>query len=163
MTVHVAPHGRLELPRFHPEKHPAIQGLFGTHRWLAGLVGLALVGSVAIVGVSAVTAPRAVVTPPPTRAMVLSEVPLAKVFDATERQAIAEARTQAAALAAARNDDRTLDRQLRGQATVTVDPIALAASKADERSLDRQLQALKSSAGTVTALPTTFAGKPLPL
>lgn len=177
-------HGRIELPSWRPQRHPGRQGALGTHRGLAGLLAIALVGVFAILGFMVANAPGPVayITPSgPTfddyltgnlvREDALGLATLRRVFDPTEIQAIVAARTQLAALAASRQEDRTQDRtvqQIKSGATVvttpvTLDPIALAASKADERSLDRQVQALKSGAGTVTALPTRFAGKPLPL
>ncbi len=52
-AAQLAPHGKVEWPRWHPERHPSIHRVFGTHGRLAGLAGLVLIVALAILGASA--------------------------------------------------------------------------------------------------------------
>jgi hypothetical protein len=142
-----------------------MQGAFGTHRrvnhWasLAVIAGLALMVGVAILASTAAPPVGPKVNPPPvplvarqwfggvlqTNLVAAETLPmgqLRKVFEPADLEAIAAARTEAA---------------------------ALAASKADEQWLDRYLRDVKSKAWAVPQPPTLTApdgsryqGKPLP-
>ncbi len=186
MAVHVAPHGKIELPRWHPERHPTIQRTVGSHRGLAGLLGIALIAAVVIAGASVALTqgPQEVALVEPAgptyddylNANLLHEdapglTTLRKVFDRTELSAIGVARTQAAALAASRQDNQSLDSSVQRLkslsafqwTTETLNPAALAATRAVEGTLDSQVLAIKAGTATDTTLPWRYAGKPLPL
>ncbi len=185
MTVHVAPHGRIGLPRWQPQRHPGAQGVFGAHRGLAGLLGFVLIAAVAVLVATVALAPGrpvAFVEPAgPTydhylntnliHEEALGLTALRKVFDPTEIQAIGTTRAQAPALAASRQDDRLLDSRVQALKSLsafvwtqaTLDPIALAASRNDDRTLDQSVQQIKSQ-GSATETPAwRYGGKPLPL
>lgn len=150
-------HGRIEWPRW----HPVLEHAFGGHRALIVLSGVAVTVAVAVVVASAALAP---VRPASSTAAVaesqafaayradaasanaLSLGALRKVFDANELAEIAAARAAPAALGASRQDDRALDRQLKGQATTAT---AIGPARQDDRALDRQL---KVKAAAVTAI-----------
>jgi hypothetical protein len=166
----------------------AMQGSYHAHHRAYDMAGLAVVlGLAAVVGLAILVStavrptggssvdPPAVPLPAHTwfggileenlvGVETLPTTALRKVFAPSELQAIATARTQAAALAQSRAAETLFDRQIR---VFKSNPwtAALTQSRADESNLDRQLRTIKSNAGVVipsTPSNTRYDGKAFP-